>query len=82
MGIRQKFFALAGAVGLLLAVVSVVGFITAKNNLEESISQEIRATIRAQGEELEGWLSERGIGNLCSKSHDRLQGGHGTYQIY
>ena len=52
MGIRQKFFALAGAVGLLLAVVSVVGFITAKNNLEESISQEIRATIKAQGEEL------------------------------
>ena len=59
MGIRQKFFALAGAVGLLLAVVSVVGFITAKNNLEESISQEIRATIRAQGEELEGWLGEK-----------------------
>lgn len=59
MGIRQKFFMLAGAVGLLLAIVSVIGFYTASTNLDETIAQEIRSTVQVQGEELEGWLREK-----------------------
>ena len=31
MNVRQKFFALAGVAGLIMAVVSVVGFFTASD---------------------------------------------------
>ena len=59
MGIRQKFFVLSGVVGLLLAVVSIVGYYTASTNLNASIEGEINYTVRAEAEELEGWLREK-----------------------
>ena len=59
MGIKQKFFVLSGVVGLLLAVVSVFGYYTASTNLNESIEGEINYTVRAEAEELEGWLREK-----------------------
>lgn len=59
MGIKQKFFALSGVVGLLLAIVSVVGYYTASTNLNASIEGEINYTVRAEAEELEGWLREK-----------------------
>ena len=59
MGIKQKFFALSGVVGLLLAVVSIIGYYTASTNLNASIEGEINYTVRAEAEELEGWLREK-----------------------
>ena len=59
MGIRQKFFALAGLVGFLLALVSVIGFYTASTNLNETLAREIVSTVRTEGAELEGWLLEK-----------------------
>ncbi len=59
MGIRQKFFMLSGVVGLLLAIVSVIGYYTASTNLNQSIEGEINYTVRAQAEQLEGWLREK-----------------------
>ena len=35
MGIKQKFTVLAGIIGVLLAVVSIIGFYTADSNLEK-----------------------------------------------
>jgi methyl-accepting chemotaxis protein len=60
MGIRQKFFALAGLVGVILTVVSCVGYYTAYQSLDESIEQEILATVEVQGRSLDGWLSNKG----------------------
>lgn len=59
MGIKQKFAMLAGIVGIVLAIVSIVGYYTAYSNLEESVEREISATVAAQGAEMEGWLMEK-----------------------
>ena len=60
MGIRQKFFVLAGLVGILLAIVSMVGYYTANSNLEESVEHELTMTIGEKGKDLNGWLMEKG----------------------
>ncbi|MBQ7480216.1 MAG: methyl-accepting chemotaxis protein [Selenomonadaceae bacterium] len=60
MGIRQKFFVLAGLVGLLLAIVSVVGYYTANSNLEDSVEHELTVTVGREGADLNGWLMEKG----------------------
>lgn len=60
MGIRQKFFVLAGLVGLLMAIVSLVGYYTANSNLETSVEKELVVTMGEHGKELNGWLMEKG----------------------
>ena len=59
MGIKQKFAMLAGIMGVLLAIVSILGYYTAYSNLEESMEREISSTVGTQGAELEGWLMEK-----------------------
>ena len=54
MGIKQKFIILSGIVGVILAAVSVIGYFTAYSNLEESVNAEIAATVRAEGESVDG----------------------------
>ena len=55
MGLRKKFFVLAGLAGLLMAIVSIVGYFTAYNALEESVEGELRETVEAQSKQLDGW---------------------------
>ena len=57
MGLRKKFFILAGLAGLLMAIVSIVGYFSAYNNLEISVEGELRETVEAQRNQLDGWLS-------------------------
>jgi len=59
MGIKQKFIMLAGVVGIVLAIVSALGYYTAYSSLEDSLEHEIAATVEARGAELEGWLQEK-----------------------
>ena len=59
MGIKQKFIMLAGVVGIVLAIVSALGYYTAYSSLENSLEHEIAATVDARGAELEGWLLEK-----------------------
>ena len=59
MGLRQKFFVLAGLAGLLMMISSVVGYFSAYNNLENSVEQELSATVSAQRNILDGWLREK-----------------------
>ena len=59
MGIRQKFFLLAGLVGVILAVVSCIGYYTAYTNLEDSVEKEIQATVDVQGQSMDAWLREK-----------------------
>ena len=47
MKIRQKFFLLAGVTGLIMAIMSCVGYYTAYNNLEKTVEGELNATISA-----------------------------------
>ena len=39
MGLKQKFLALAGVVGLLMAVMLIIGYYMASSNLQESCGQ-------------------------------------------
>ena len=59
MGIKQKFVMLAGIVGVILALVSVIGYYTAYTNLADSVEKEIAASLEAQSHETEGWLREK-----------------------
>ncbi len=74
MGIRQKFFVLAGIIGVIMAVVSCIGYYTAYTNLEESVEKEILEAVEVQGRSLDGWLMEKAVpavsaANLLSSLH-------------
>ena len=58
--LRKKFLILTGLIGLLLAIVSVVGYFNAKDNLSESVDNELRSVVDAQKNKLAGWLQEKG----------------------
>lgn len=60
MGIRQKFSILAGIVGVLMIVVSVIGFYTADTNLERAVEQELTATMGDAASQMDGWLQAKG----------------------
>ena len=60
MNVRQKFFALSGMVGVIMAVVSVIGYFTAANSLESAVEQEIVSEIGRQSAQADGWLVEKG----------------------
>jgi len=47
MKIRQKFILLAGVIGALMAIVSIIGYYTANKNLNESVEQELTATMNS-----------------------------------
>ena len=71
MDLRKKFFVLAGLAGLLMAIVSIVGYFSAYNNLEESVESELVSTVNAQKNQLDGWLNKNaaiatGTANLLS----------------
>jgi len=61
MGIRQKFYVLAGVIGALLAVVSVIGFYMADTNLEKAVEQELTATMGDAASQMDGWLQSKGV---------------------
>ena len=75
MGLRQKFFVLAGLAGLLMTITSVVGYFSAYSNLEESVEQQLTATVGAQRNSLEGWLNEKaGVATAASSLLTELNG--------
>ncbi len=59
MGVRQKFFALSGLAGLIMAIVSVVGYFTASEAVENTTEKQIVAVITAASSEAEGWLLQK-----------------------
>lgn len=60
MGIRQKFFCLIGAVGIILAMVSGVGYYIAYSHLSVSIENELRGIVREEGLIIDRWLQQKG----------------------
>lgn len=76
MGIKQKFFALAGMIGVILAIISGLGYYTAYSNLETSIENVLGVTVREQGELFNGWMREKimaaqGAANIQNLLSDR-----------
>ena len=59
LNLKQKFSVLAGLAGLLMAIISIIGYYTAYSNLETSVEEEIKATVQTQSEILDGWLKEK-----------------------
>ena len=59
MNVKQKFFALSGVAGLIMAVVSVVGYFTASDAVKSTTEKEIVAAITAASNEAEGWLLQK-----------------------
>ena len=59
MGVRQKFFALSGIAGLIMAIVSIVGYFTASDAVKSTVEKEIVAVITAEADEAEAWLLEK-----------------------
>lgn len=60
MGIKQKFLALSGLVGVILAVVSIIGYYGASQAVREGVEREITASVAAEQARIEGWLVEKG----------------------
>ena len=54
MSLKQKFMALSGIMGLLMAVVAIVGYIMASRELNQSVDSELRATISREAMQLDG----------------------------
>ena len=69
MGLKQKFMALSGLMGLLLAIVSVVGYFMASSALKESVDSELRTTISSEANELNGWLKEKKAFGVATTNH-------------
>ncbi|MDO4203898.1 MAG: cache domain-containing protein [Selenomonadaceae bacterium] len=59
MGIKQKFFALSGFVGVILAIVSCIGYFGASNAVREGVEREITASVAREQANLDGWLTEK-----------------------
>ena len=60
MTLKQKFLILTGLIGLLLAVVSTFGYLSSRDNLRDSVENELLAVIESQVNVLDGWLKEKG----------------------
>ena len=58
MGIRKKFLLLTVVVGVLLALVSGLGYFMAYRALDASIQDEISASMEAERQKLSGWVAE------------------------
>lgn len=59
MGLKQKFMALAGVMGALMAIVSIIGYYMASSDLQQSIESEMEATVATEAAKLDGWLDEK-----------------------
>lgn len=59
MKIKQKFFLLAGVIGAVMIIVSVIGYNTAANSVEEAARKELMANILSKSDEAESWLASK-----------------------
>ena len=59
MGIKKKFQIFAIGIGILLALVSMIGFIISDSNLESSVEAELTAVVSNESAELDGWFKEK-----------------------
>ena len=56
MGIRQKFFALAGIIGAMVIIISSIGYYTAYTHLNNSIEDAMKGEVAQQSDLIDCWL--------------------------
>jgi len=71
INIRGKFTILTAVVGVFMVLISCFGYITASDNLRESVDSEVVVTIEKSATDMDGWLKQRiaiaiAEGNLMS----------------
>lgn len=77
MSLRQKFMALSGIMGLLMAIVAITGYIMSSNDLRQSVDSELRTTVSREAMELDGWLREkRAFGEATTNYMTSLNGNY------
>lgn len=54
MGLKQKFMALSGMMGLLMAIVAITGYVLASSDLKQSVDSELRTTVSREAMKLDG----------------------------
>ena len=59
INIKGKFTVLTAVVGIFLVLISCFGYITASDNLRESVDSEVVVTIERAATDMDGWLSQR-----------------------
>lgn len=59
MGIKQKFMALSGLVGLILAAISIGCYVIASTALHDSVERELKDSVFAEKNALDGWLDSK-----------------------
>ena len=59
MGIQKKFFFLAGVVGVIMFLVSCIGYYFSSTALNTSIEGEMNSVVDSQKNKLVGWLSDK-----------------------
>ena len=60
MGMRKKFFVLAGLVAVIMTIVSFTGYMLARNYLVKSVEEEIVLMLDEHVSSVDGWLMEKG----------------------
>ena len=55
MGVKQKFLVLSGIMGVLMAVVSLVGYFMASSDLQQSVDNELRTVVAKEVSDMDGW---------------------------
>ena len=72
MNVKQKFFAISGVAGLIMAIVSIVGYFTASDAVKSTVEKQIAAGVRAEVNDTESWLLEKvrlGQGTVSILAH-------------
>ena len=59
MSLKQKFLGLTGLSGVLMLVISLIGFYMADSNLKQSVESELSIGIANETSELDSWLGLR-----------------------
>ncbi len=57
--IKGKFTVLTAVVGIFMVIISCFGYITASDNLSESVYSEVVVTIEKAAVDMDGWLAQR-----------------------
>lgn len=73
MGLKQKFLVLAGVVGILMAIMSVVGYFVASSDLQASVDTELSATVSKEASDLDGWLREKKAVDVSTANAAQMQ---------
>ena len=75
MKLRQKFMALAWMMSLSIALVCLISYYFANDELQSSVNSELRTTVAKEAAELDGWLkTKKAFGESLSNELSNLSG--------